>query len=235
MREIVLDTETTGLDPSMGDRLVEIAGIEMINMVPSGIVFHEYINPERNMPQEAFRIHGLSSEFLSAKPCFRNIGSDFLKFIQGARLVIHNAEFDMKFINHELRWLSLPEVDMRLVVDTLALARKRYPGASNSLDALCIRYKVNNSRRTKHGALLDAELLAEVYIELMGGRQTTLGLSTSQSVRKQSQVRERVSRNRPFESHLSTAEDKNHTLFVQTLNIDAVWTEYVVEQDNPPG
>ena len=234
MREIVLDTETTGLDPFTGDRLVEVAGIEMLNMVPSGVVFHEYINPERDMPMEAFRIHGLSSDFLSKKPVFREVGPEFANFIEGARLIIHNAEFDIKFINHEFRLLNLPEIGMERVVDTLAVARKKHPGASNSLDALCVRYKVNNARRTKHGALLDAELLAEVYIELMGGRQTTLGLSSVSAARTQRVIQERAARTRDRVTLLSSREDEDHRRFVASLGDKGLWADYLGTPDNPP-
>lgn len=175
MREIVLDTETTGLDPATGDRVVEIGAVELLNGVPSGESFHVYINPERDMPEGAFRVHGLSAEFLSGHPVFAAIAQDFLAFIGSDRLVIHNAEFDVKFLNAEFARLGLPPIPPQNVLDSLAVARRKHPGAANSLDALCSRYGVDSSRRKKHGALLDAELLAEVYLAMTGG-QATLAL-----------------------------------------------------------
>ena len=179
MREIVLDTETTGVEPNSGDRIVEIGCVELVNHCPSGRTFHVYINPERSMPVEAFNVHGLSEEFLSDKPVFAEVAQDFAEFIADAKLVIHNAAFDVGFINMEFKRLGLPPVEQALVVDTLSMARRKHPGASNSLDALCSRYGIDNSRRTKHGALLDSEILAEVYIELIGGKQASLGLGVA--------------------------------------------------------
>jgi DNA polymerase-3 subunit epsilon len=177
MREIILDTETTGLDPLRGDRLVEIGGIELINHFPTGRTYHVYINPERDMPEEAFRVHGLSAEFLADKPRFADLVAEFWSFIADATLVIHNASFDMGFINAELKRAGRQNFPMDRVVDTLAMARRRFPGSPASLDALCSRFGIDNSRRTRHGALLDAELLADVYIELIGGRQASFGLA----------------------------------------------------------
>jgi DNA polymerase III subunit epsilon len=177
MREIVLDTETTGLDPAKGDRLVEIGCVEIVNRFLTGRVFHRYVNPERTMPLEAFAVHGLSDAFLSDKPLFRDVATEFLEFIGQDTLVIHNASFDVNFLNHELKRLKIGPIDPSRVIDTLTMARRRHPGAQNSLDALCTRYGIDNSRRTKHGALMDAEILAEVYAELTGGRQSSLGLS----------------------------------------------------------
>ncbi len=177
MREIVLDTETTGLDPRNGDRIVEIGAIELVNHVPTGRaagIFHRYINPERDMPAEAAAVHGLTDAFLADKPLFADICGGFLEFIGDSPLVIHNAPFDMGFLNAELRRLGLAELPMARAVDTVALARQRFPGAQASLDALCRRFNIDNSNRTLHGALLDAELLAEVYLELCGGRQPGL-------------------------------------------------------------
>jgi len=178
MREIVLDTETTGLDPATGDRIVEIGAVELLNGVPTGANFHAYVNPERDMPEGAFRVHGLSTEFLKRHPVFRSIVTEFSSFIGEDRLVIHNAEFDVKFINAEFARLDLAPLAAGRILDTLALARRKHPNSANSLDALCARYGVDASRRKKHGALLDAELLAEVYVELSGGRQTTFTLQT---------------------------------------------------------
>lgn len=177
VREIVLDTETTGLDPKNGDRIVEIGCVELINSVVTGQNFHVYIDPERHMPPEAFRIHGLSTAFLTGKPKFANIAGKFSDFIRTSNLVIHNAEFDIKFLNSELARCGQEPLMMDRVVDTLALARRKHPGTSNSLDALCSRYKVDNSKRTKHGALLDAEILADLYVKLTGGRQTVFVLT----------------------------------------------------------
>lgn len=177
MREIVLDTETTGLSPDSGDRIVEIGCIELHNLVPTGATYHQYINPERAMPIEAFQVHGLGDEFLSDKPVFAEIVGDFLDFVGDAKLVIHNAGFDMGFINAELKALGFATIPMSQSVDTVRIAREKFPGAQASLDALCRRFNIDNSARTKHGALLDAELLAEVYLELMGGRQRGFGLT----------------------------------------------------------
>ncbi len=175
-REIVLDTETTGLDPASGHRIVEIGCVEVIGGVRSGKVFHTYLNPERDMPDEAFRVHGISAEFLKDKPVFSEKVEDFLAFIAGDPLVIHNAGFDMRFINAELQRLGFAALPMERATDTVLMARKKYPGSPASLDALCKRFEIDLSGRDKHGALLDAELLAEVYLELLGGRQAALAL-----------------------------------------------------------
>jgi len=181
MREIVLDTETTGLDPAAGHRIVEVAAIELVNTVPTGASFHRYANPEREMPPEAFEIHGLSDAFLSQHPTFDHLVDELLGFIGDATLVIHNAEFDMRFLNAELARCGRPPLAPERANCTLQLARRRFPGAQASLDALCKRFAVDNSHRTKHGALLDAELLAAVYLELIGGRQHGLELATNGS------------------------------------------------------
>ncbi|MBX9874858.1 MAG: DNA polymerase III subunit epsilon, partial [Beijerinckiaceae bacterium] len=176
MREIVLDTETTGVDANAGDRIVEIGCVELVNHCPSGRSFHCYLNPQRPMSEGAFRVHGLSDAFLADKPLFAAVADEFESFIADARLVIHNAAFDIGFLNMELKRIGRGPLEQARVVDTLAMARRKHPGAGNSLDALCSRYGIDNTRRTKHGALLDAEILAEVYIELIGGKQTSLGL-----------------------------------------------------------
>tara|TARA_Y100001934_G_scaffold269846_1_gene353840 strand:+ start:175 stop:840 length:666 start_codon:yes stop_codon:yes gene_type:complete len=181
MREIVVDTETTGLSPSAGHRVIEIGCIELVNHMPTGAAFHEYLNPERDVPAEAVRIHGLTEDFLSAKPKFATVVDNFLEFVHGAQLIIHNAEFDIGFLNAELRLVGR-QVLTNDVMDTLALARKKYPGGQASLDALCRRFNIDNSARTKHGALLDAELLAEVYLELIGGRQPGFTLETNPQI-----------------------------------------------------
>lgn len=176
MREIVMDTETTGFEPSEGHRIVEIGGIELYNHMPTGRVYHQYINPQRDMPAEAFAVHGISEEFLRDKPVFKAVGQAFLDFVGDAKLVIHNASFDVKFLNAELGWAGLPLLAKDAAIDTLAMARQKFPGSPATLDALCRRFGVDNSGREKHGALLDSELLAEVYLELIGGRQPDFGL-----------------------------------------------------------
>lgn len=177
MREIVLDTETTGFDPAEGHRLVEIGCLELFHKIPTGRIYHQYVNPERDVPIEAYNVHGLSEEFLKDFPRFKEVYRDFLAFIGEAPLVIHNARFDMRFLNAELDWAEAPKIPFSRAIDTLQIARRCFPGSPASLDALCRRFNVDNSGRTKHGALLDAELLAEIYLELSGGRQTELGLS----------------------------------------------------------
>ncbi len=179
MRQIVLDTETTGFDPEAGHRMVEIGCIELINYLQTGRHYRVYLNPERDMPEEAFRVHGLSSEFLSDKPLFAAVAEEFLEFIGDAQLVIHNAEFDMRFLNAELKWLGRPALPMDRAIDTVLMARRKYPGAPASLDALCRRFGIDNSSRTFHGALLDCQLLAEVYLELIGGRQPELAVAAA--------------------------------------------------------
>lgn len=174
MREISLDTETTGFYPENGDRLVEIGCVELMNHMPTGKTYHVYINPERDVPEDAVRVHGLTTEMLKDKPTFREIADEFLEFIGDDPLVIHNAKFDVKFLNAELKWCHKRQIPMESAIDTLIIARKMFPGSRVSLDDLCRRYNVDNSKRTKHGALLDAELLAEVYLELLGGREPGL-------------------------------------------------------------
>lgn len=174
MREIVLDTETTGMDPAKGDRLVEIGCVELMNHLPTGNTYHVYINPEREIPAEATAVHGITNDFVKDKPTFGEIVGRFMDFIEGGRLVIHNAEFDMKFLNAELKMFGFPSIDNRRVLDTLKMARQKFPGSPANLDALCRRFGIDNSSRTFHGALLDSQLLAEVYLELLGGRQQGL-------------------------------------------------------------
>jgi DNA polymerase-3 subunit epsilon len=176
LREIVLDTETTGLDPNQGHRIVEVAGVELVNHLPTGRTFHSYVNPERDMPEEAFRVHGLSAEFLAGYPVMADVVEPLLEFLADSRLVIHNAAFDIRFLNAELGRHGREPLPPDRAVDTLLLAQRRFPGAPNSLDALCRRFNVDNAARTLHGALLDCELLAEVYLHLIGGRQIGLGL-----------------------------------------------------------
>lgn len=227
MREIVLDTETTGLDPLRGDRLVEIGCVEMLNRIPTGQSFHVYINPERDMPVEAFNVHGLSAEFLSDKPLFAAVADEFLAFIADSPLVIHNASFDIGFINSELTRLGRAGIGFDRVVDTLALARRRHPGGPNRLDDLCARYGVDLSRRTKHGALLDSELLAEVYAELAGGRQAALGLVSAEvsaaRLAGTATVRQRPA---PLPSRITPLEAAAHVAFVASLGETALWKAY---------
>ena len=228
LREIVLDTETTGLDPNTGDRLVEIGCVELINLIPSGQTFHAYIDPERDMPEEAFRVHGLSAEFLKGKPKFADVVDQFLGFIGNDKLVIHNAEFDIKFLNAELTRTQHELLKMERVVNTLALARRKHPGASNSLDALCARYRIDNSRRTKHGALLDSEILAEVYAELLGGRQSNLVLASEQTiVIQQAGGMLLGSREIALAPTVSDEEIVAHDKFMQKLGEKALWTRYL--------
>jgi DNA polymerase-3 subunit epsilon len=176
MREVIFDTETTGLDPKTGDRMVEIGCVEMVGRVETGRTFHAYFNPDRDMPVEAERVHGLSAAFLATKPRFKETAAELLEFLGTSNLVAHNAGFDFGFLNNELELAGRPPIAMERMVDTVALARKKHPGAKLSLDALCTRYGIDRSHRVKHGALLDAELLAQVYVELTGGRQIGLGL-----------------------------------------------------------
>lgn len=225
MREVVLDTETTGLDPFAGDRIVEIGAVELVNHMPTGRTFHEYVNPERDMPADAFAVHGLSAAFLADKPTFRAVVDPFLAFVGDARLVIHNAAFDMKFLNAELRWTGRPTLPPGRAVDTLDLARRRFPGAQHSLDALCRRFGVDNAGRTKHGALLDSELLAEVYLELVGGRQPGLVLNVASTGTRSALGREWTPppRPRPLPPRLTDAEAAAHAAFVAELGDAALW------------
>ncbi len=227
MREIILDTETTGLDPATGDRLVEIACVEILNYIPTGEHYHTYLDPERDVPEGAFNVHGLSTEFLKGKPLFKDAAADFLAFIGDSRLVIHNAEFDMKFLNSELKRAGLPLLPADRAFDTLAYARRKHPGAANSLDALCARYKIDNSRRTKHGALMDSEILAEVYAELMGGRQATLILASEAAIRQKAEIKVRRERPAPLAPLLKDEEAQAHAQFLATLGDKAVWRDYI--------
>lgn len=230
MREVVLDTETTGLDPATGDRIVEIGGVELYNHMPTGRVYHQYINPERDMPEGAFAVHGLSSEFLSDKPVFKAIADAFLKFVGDAKLVIHNASFDMKFLNAELKWVGNQPLPYSQAVDTLEIARRKFPGAQNSLDALCRRFGVDNSAREKHGALLDSEILAEVYLELIGGRQPDFALNVvggTDAERGNAAAADTALPKRPaaLPSRLTDAEKQAHQEFIQSLVKDALWSQ----------
>jgi DNA polymerase-3 subunit epsilon len=225
MREIVLDTETTGFDPGTGDRIVEIGCVELFNHMVTGKTYHQYINPERDMPEGAFEVHGISSEFLADKPVFAKIGQAFMDFIGESKLVIHNASFDMKFLNAELGWMKLPQLPMDQAIDTLAIARKKFPGSPASLDALCRRFHIDTSARTLHGALLDSEILAEVYLELIGGRQPDFGLSSSPDP-SQSNGQEAwraTPRPTPLPGRITKAEQSAHRAFVDGLGENALW------------
>jgi len=225
MREIVLDTETTGLSPARGDRVVEIGCVELLHHLPTGKTYHVYLNPQRDMPEEAFNIHGLSGKFLSDKPLFRDIAEEFIEFIADATLVIHNASFDIGFLNWELKAIDRPLIDNAQVLDTLALARKKFAGASSSLDALCRRFHIDNSNRVKHGALLDSELLAEVYLELIGGAQPHLTLISDEVSQNQTahSSHEYGARPNPLKSRLTEAEVKAHNTFLLELGEDIIW------------
>jgi DNA polymerase-3 subunit epsilon len=229
MREIVFDTETTGLDPLQGDRLVEIGCIELVNRFPTGKVFHRYLNPERDMPEAAFRVHGLSVDFLKDKPRFVEVVEELVLFLgDDARLVAHNAVFDLGFLNAELERVGKAAVSRDRLIDTLMLARRKHPGGSNRLDDLCARYRVDNSRRTKHGALLDAELLAEVYVELIGARQAMLGLAEAASDMADARGAMAVARSRPqpLAPRVSDADRIAHRAFLATLGATPIWQEY---------
>jgi DNA polymerase-3 subunit epsilon len=220
-REIVLDTETTGLDPSAGHRIVEIGCIELVNQIATGQHFHTYVNPDRDMPTGAFEVHGLSAEFLAQHPTFDLVAEKFLAFIGDAPLVIHNAEFDMRFINAELARYGWPSLPMARTKDTVRMARTKFPGAQASLDALCRRFGIDNSARTKHGALLDAELLAEVYLELTGGRQP--GLALASEARLVAEGRKQTMH--PPRAHAPTeAETAAHETFIKRFVKDAIWS-----------
>ena len=236
MREIVFDTETTGLDPAQGHRIVEIGAVEISNLIPTGRVFHVYLNPERDMPEEAFRVHGLSTEFLLQHKRFAEIAAEFIEFIEDSPLVAHNAEFDTRFLNAELALLDLPALAGSRIVDTLAMARRLNPGSPASLDALCQRYGIDSSRREKHGALLDAGLLAEVYAELCGGRQAALSLqATSGAARKNTKNNLLTQRPQPLASRLSAAEIDANQKFIETLAPHPLWARYLdSEQDKTP-
>ncbi len=242
MREIVLDTETTGFEPAEGHRIVEIGAIELFNHLPTGRTFHHYFNPERGMPREAFEVHGIGPDLLDPpepakpgsvllkdKPLFRTLGQAFLEFIGDAKLVIHNAAFDMKFLNWELKRIGLPEIPWAQAVDTLAIAKQKFPGSPASLDALCRRFGVDNSKREKHGALLDSEILAEVYLELIGGRQPGLVLAAAQTTVRSSGPVDSDWRPRPrpvpLAPRLTAEEEAAHAAFVAKLGEAAIWTK----------
>jgi DNA polymerase-3 subunit epsilon len=226
-REIVLDTETTGFDPAEGHRIVEIGAVELDNHIPTGRTFHVYLNPEREMPKEAFEVHGLSDAFLRDKPRFAEVAADFLAFIGEARLVIHNAAFDMRFLNAELRASGLATLPDTRALDTVQLARTKFPGSPASLDALCRRFGVDNSARTKHGALLDSEILAEVYLELIGGRQPGLmlasGVQSAGGQRSDGASPRPAARPKPLPPRITAGEAAAHAAFVEKMGEAALW------------
>ena len=230
MREIVLDTETTGLDPKSGDRIVEIGAIELFNHMPTGKTFHEYLNPEKKMPQEAFAVHGLSDDFLKGKPLFRQIMENLTTFIGESKMIIHNAAFDMKFLNAELLKAGGRPYPLDQAIDTLTIARKKFPGAQNSLDALCRRFSIDNSVREKHGALLDSELLSDVYLELIGGRQPDLILEPQPSDFNLSRIDKERGLQRKRDTQLNTLitkeEELAHNEFVEALGDYSIWKKH---------
>ncbi len=244
MREIVLDTETTGFDPLSGDRIVEIGCLELVNHMPTGNTYHQYINPQRMMPAGAFEVHGIGPDILESpraaekgevtlkdKPVFAKVGQAFVDFIGDAKLVIHNAAFDMKFLNAELKWMGLAELPFDRAIDTLMIARKKFPGAPASLDALCRRFGIDNSSRTLHGALLDSEILAEVYLELIGGRQPDFMLSPVKETPRKAQLSEQVQaapskRPAPLSSLLTKEEAAAHDAFINNMGDGAIWKKY---------
>ena len=229
MREVILDTETTGLDPRKGDRLIEIGCIEIFNRIPTGREYHCFINPEREVPPEAQAVHGLTTDFLKDKPLFHKVARDFLSFIGDDQLVIHNAQFDVGFLNFELERIGLGPIGMDRVVDTLALARRKHPAGPNNLDALCKRYGIDNSKRTKHGALVDSLLLAEVYVELLGERQAALGLNTSAGPTVHAARRGKViakARPAPLPPRITSDGIALHRAFIEKLGAKAIWLKY---------
>lgn len=231
MREIVLDTETTGFEPEEGHRIVEIGAVELVNHLPTGRTYHQYINPDRAMPAEAYEVHGLGDDFLRVQPRFVDVAQAFVDFITDSRLVIHNAAFDMRFLNAELGWAGRPLLPMEQALDTLAIARRRFPGAPASLDALCRRFGVDNTARQKHGALLDSEILAEVYLELIGGRQPDFQLGPRVGARATPGEADDGKwrpgpRPRPLQQRLSEAEATAHEAFVESLGDDCIWKRF---------
>ena len=227
MREIVLDTETTGLSPEKGDRVVEIGCVELINHVPSQNTFQVYLNPERDMDEGAQKIHGLTNEFLIDKPRFEEIAEDFISYIGNSKIIAHNASFDINFLNSELVRVDRDKISEERVVDTLKIAREKFPGARNSLDALCKRFLIDNSNRKLHGALLDSELLAEVYLELIGGKEPDLALAVENininEEKDQLVITPSLKRNKKLKSRLTEEDQINHKKLIETLKVNPVW------------
>ncbi len=233
-REIVLDTETTGLDHKTGDRLIEIGCVEIFNRAPTGREYHCFINPERDVPASAEAVHGISTAFLADKPVFVRVVDEFLAFIGGDRLVIHNASFDMGFLNAELERAGRPKIGMERVTDTLQLARRKHPAGPNSLDALCKRYGIDNSKRTKHGALVDSLLLVEIYVELLGARQAKLELARNETRERAAGTgarRHAASRAKPLPARLGAGDEAKHERFVETLGATPAWIKYLKPSD----
>jgi DNA polymerase-3 subunit epsilon len=229
LREVVFDTETTGLDPYQGHRLIEIGCIELVNRIPTGQVFHRYVNPQRDIPAEAFAVHGLSAEFLGDKPLFGEVAGELVDFLGDAPLIAHNAAFDLGFLNAELERVERPSIPRARLVDTLLLARRKYPGAQNRLDDLCLRFRIDHSRRQRHGALLDAELLAEVYLELIEARQAQLGLEVVGS-RQAVALANSAPRIRTVAllPRLSAEDRAAHRAFIESLGPQAIWLDYLL-------
>ena len=234
MREICFDTETTGMNPQTGDKIVEIGAIELINHLPTGKTFHKYINPERDVPEEVVKIHGLTNEFLADKPTFADIAQEWIDFVgDDGIFVAHNAEFDMKFVNYELKSLGYETYEWDRVVDTLAIARNEFPGKHNSLDALCKRFNIDNSARTYHGALLDAQLLAEVYIQLLGGDEPSINFT---KVEKNINISEKIVFDNkkiltPRNFNITEDEEKNHIEFMKNKLKSAIWLSEIDESN----
>ena len=234
MREIIFDTETTGLSHAKGDRVIEIGAIEMINKFPTGNIYHQYINSEGfPIHPDALKVHGINEDFLKDKPLFAAIADEFIEFFSNARLVAHNAPFDIGFVNSELKRIDKPQFTPEIVIDTLAIAKRKHPMGPNSLDALCKRYSVDNSHRQKHGALLDAELLAEVYIELLGGKQASLELvannksaKTNNFAPQSDNPRAVIQRPKPLASPLDDQQKKAHKNFIADFGVEPLWNEY---------
>ncbi len=231
MREIVLDTETTGFDAQGDDRIIEIGCVELFNYIPTGETFHVYINPKRDVPIEAQNVHGITTQFLKDKPLFREVADDFINFIQEDMLIIHNASFDVGFLNAELKRVNRPLIQMLRVLDTLAMARRKFPAGPNSLDALCKRFDIDNSNRTYHGALLDSELLADVYLELTGQRQANLELANESGPEQQQQTSPSKSsakkRKTPLKSGLTKEEEQAHSAFLDTMKTEPLWKQFL--------
>ena len=232
MREIIFDTETTGLS-NKDDRIIEFGGIELDNKFPTGNVYHVYINPQnKKVHPDALEVHGITDEFLKGKPVFKDIIADLLEFIKGAKIIAHNSNFDMGFLNAELARLDMPPIGNEHVIDSLAIARRKHPMGPNSLDALCRRYGIDNTKRTKHGALLDAELLAEVYIELSGGKQTALSLVNTGTADNRDKSDEQIdikvqTRSEPLPSRLTETENAAHKALIEKLGDTSIWSKYI--------
>ena len=231
MREIALDTETTGLSPKNGDRVVEIGCVELINHMPTGRTYQTYLNPQKMMDPSAEEVHGLSNDFLKDQPLFKEIVADFLEFISDSPLIIHNAEFDIGFLNSELKRLDLNEINLSQAIDTLKIARDKYPGAQNSLDALCRRFDINNYDRELHGALLDSKILADVYLELLGGKEPSLNLNSNNAAEQFENNKTNSPKIKKVEIYsygVSKKEKEDHTNFINTMSVKPLWDDFEV-------